>query len=87
MIALHPRLNAPQEEWIAWANDRYPFDHSDVRMAKGFNVLRAVEDRVLAGVLARGLCLGLPTKKRDPLDDIPPPIDFGYGNEPIESDT
>lgn len=78
----HPEFGAPMAEWTAWANARYPFDGRDVRAASGFNVLRAVSDRELAGELARGLCMGLPPRKEDPIDRIPPPIDFGYGNIP-----
>lgn len=79
---MHPDFTAKQSEWQRWADERYPYDGSDPRRATGFNLLRTVNDRCLAADMALALCRALPPKKPDPVDSIPPPIDFGYGNQP-----
>ena len=76
-----PKPNAPHAEWKAWANKHYPFDGRDPTTATGFDSIRAMPDRDLAADMAFAQCRANP-EKPDPLRNVPPMQDYGYGNMP-----
>ena len=83
-----PKENAPDSEWQAWADARYPYDGRDRATAKGFDVIRSEDNSFMRGRMAWALCKANPEPYigEHPVPGVPPMPDFGYGNIPLFGD-